>query len=172
MLISVVVPLKHVSMRADVCFDAATEGVTGGRQTSIPPVDVAKRRAGTPEGYPGLPSTRHPTASVLDLLRAASSPSNAAWEPCREPSWAPRCPPAPHAGTGIPAAHQRRPLGRCVQKLEAHDQRGRSGRRVRGIQEEEYGAGERQGERGRPDSGWRNVFHEDARVVQQAEDGQ
>src|SRR5215213_10948713 len=67
MLISVVVPLKHVSMRADVCFDAATEGATGGRQTSIPPVVVAKRRAGTPEGYPGLPSIRHPTASVRDF---------------------------------------------------------------------------------------------------------
>src|ERR671914_2207268 len=38
---------KQVSMRADVCFDAVTEGVTGGRQTSIPPVVVAKRRAGT-----------------------------------------------------------------------------------------------------------------------------
>src|SRR5215212_7381744 len=45
-----------------------------------------------------------PTASVRDLLRAASSPSHLASEPCREPSWAPRCPPAPHAGTGIPAA--------------------------------------------------------------------
>jgi hypothetical protein len=32
---------KHVSMRADVCFDAATEGATGGRQASIPPVVVA-----------------------------------------------------------------------------------------------------------------------------------
>jgi hypothetical protein len=29
-------------MRADVCFDAATEGTTGGRQTNISPVVVAK----------------------------------------------------------------------------------------------------------------------------------
>ena len=38
--------LEHVSMRADVCFDAATEGATGERQTSIPLFVVAKRMAG------------------------------------------------------------------------------------------------------------------------------
>jgi hypothetical protein len=43
------VALKHVSMRAEVYFDAAT----GGRQTSISPVVVAKEGQGLPEGYPG-----------------------------------------------------------------------------------------------------------------------
>jgi hypothetical protein len=39
------VPLKHVSMQADLCFDAATEGSTGGMLVSCPPVVAAKRRA-------------------------------------------------------------------------------------------------------------------------------
>ena len=47
MLISVEVPLKHVSLRADVCFDAMTEGATGGRLVCRQPVVVAKARAGT-----------------------------------------------------------------------------------------------------------------------------
>jgi hypothetical protein len=34
------------SMRADVCFDAATEWATGGMLICCPPVVLAKRRAG------------------------------------------------------------------------------------------------------------------------------
>jgi hypothetical protein len=37
-----VVSLKHVSMRADLCFDAATEGATCGMLLCRPPVVVAK----------------------------------------------------------------------------------------------------------------------------------
>jgi hypothetical protein len=33
---SVAVPLRHVSMRAGVCFDAATEGATGGMLGLLP----------------------------------------------------------------------------------------------------------------------------------------
>src|SRR5215211_2783689 len=39
-------------------------GATGGRQTSIPPVVVAKRRARTPEGY---------SARSLSAIRAAAA---------------------------------------------------------------------------------------------------
>jgi hypothetical protein len=35
-------PLEHVSMRADLCFDAATEEATGGMLVCCPPVVVAK----------------------------------------------------------------------------------------------------------------------------------
>jgi hypothetical protein len=34
LLASVAVTLKRVSMRADICFDAATEGATGGLLSS------------------------------------------------------------------------------------------------------------------------------------------
>jgi hypothetical protein len=39
-------------MRAEVCFDAATEGATGGRQTSISPVVVAKEGQGLRKDTP------------------------------------------------------------------------------------------------------------------------
>ena len=44
---------KHVSMRADVCFDAATEEATSGRRAGIAPVVVQSEGPGYPEGYPG-----------------------------------------------------------------------------------------------------------------------
>jgi hypothetical protein len=54
------VALKHVSMRADVCFDVATEGATGGMLVCRPPVVEAKEGQGHPEGYSGpmLPMDR------------------------------------------------------------------------------------------------------------------
>jgi hypothetical protein len=52
---SLVVSLKHVSMRSDVCFDAATERATGGRQTSIPPILCSKVKGrDTPKDTPAL----------------------------------------------------------------------------------------------------------------------
>jgi len=39
-------------MRADLCFDGAMEGATGGMLVCRPPVVVAKRRAGTPRKIP------------------------------------------------------------------------------------------------------------------------
>jgi hypothetical protein len=42
----------RVSMQADLCFDAATEGATGGMLVCRPPVVVAKARAGTPRRIP------------------------------------------------------------------------------------------------------------------------
>jgi hypothetical protein len=39
-------------MQADLCFDAATEGATGGMLVCCPPVVAAKRRAETPRRIP------------------------------------------------------------------------------------------------------------------------
>ena len=39
-------------MQADLCFDAPTEGATGGMLVCCPPVVAAKRRAGTPRRIP------------------------------------------------------------------------------------------------------------------------
>ncbi len=36
------VSLKHISLRADVCFDAATEGETGGALGCSPPATIAR----------------------------------------------------------------------------------------------------------------------------------
>jgi hypothetical protein len=43
---------EHISMRADVCFDTATEEATSGRRASIAPVVVQSEGPGYPEGYP------------------------------------------------------------------------------------------------------------------------
>src|SRR5918993_2129767 len=80
-----------------------TEGATGGRQTSIPPVVVAKRRAATPEGYPGRYrlsaqrqhgtrsySTTSPSRSCSDSTTKPrnTQPSMQAWGRSRQAEWA------------------------------------------------------------------------------------
>jgi hypothetical protein len=53
-------------MRTDLCFDAATEGATGGMQVSCPPVVVAKLQDwDTPKDTPC------PCSSVLLVVRGS-----------------------------------------------------------------------------------------------------
>jgi hypothetical protein len=58
-------------MRADLCFDGAMEGATGGMLVCRPPVVAAKRRAGTPRRTPRpLALPRH-----LPLVRHLKEPN-------------------------------------------------------------------------------------------------
>jgi hypothetical protein len=77
----------------------------------------------------------------------------------------------PGDGQYYDAYHEHRHLQRRLQEPQAYDQGRRSCRRVGGAKEQQYRPGECQRERCCSRARERHTFCEDARVVEQAEDG-